>query len=219
MSQQKTKTTTGTKFWSLNLRPKVGITVTHNLREWINTSGANSEPDENSNDWEAITDDLSALKQNTESLFGIREPSNPQIVQSPIPVDIEDETEYLVGKNQNGQDIMMQRVSFSVSEFGDSVYLENIVLKNRNNDDIQNLIPLKIDVSKSNFSNSFVGTIYTQNLSDLFKTSNYNFEESYFQIQNVFQQSIASFRVETAAAVQPGDLEVSFDIYYKDTLF
>ena len=214
MSQQKTKTTTGTKFWSLNLRPKVGITVTHNLREWINTSGANSEPDENSNDWEAITDDLSALKQNTESLFGIREPSNPQIVQSPIPVDLFEETEYLVGKNENGQDIMMQRVSFDIPSTSSGTETITKILKNRNGEDISSMQVVKTELASASLINAEVGGRYYDSLPAL--NSVIGSDQTIFQLTTK-DDTQALFGIFSASL--DANLKVVFDIYYKDTLF
>lgn len=55
---QKTKTTSKVQEWNLNLRNKVGDSVIHLGRTYINISGRNSEPP-NLGDWEPLTTDLS----------------------------------------------------------------------------------------------------------------------------------------------------------------
>lgn len=54
MSLKKIKTTTSSPIWTINLRPRVGDVVEHNSGEWINTTGANSEPGVGT-DWVAGT--------------------------------------------------------------------------------------------------------------------------------------------------------------------
>jgi len=49
-----TKTTSITKNWSQRLRIKVGSSVSHNNKLWINKTGINSEPSIGSSDWELV---------------------------------------------------------------------------------------------------------------------------------------------------------------------
>lgn len=53
MSQQKTQTTAKNLIWNINLRPRVGDSVSFNGSDWSNLTGRNSEPGTDSN-WKQI---------------------------------------------------------------------------------------------------------------------------------------------------------------------
>jgi hypothetical protein len=57
-----TKTTARIQPWNLNLRNKVGDSVTHNGFTWVNISGRNSEPVTPSSDWEPTYNSLVSLE-------------------------------------------------------------------------------------------------------------------------------------------------------------
>jgi hypothetical protein len=50
----KIKTTPAEKVWNLNLRVKVGDSVRHIGKDWANTSGINTEPNDNSSNWKSV---------------------------------------------------------------------------------------------------------------------------------------------------------------------
>lgn len=50
----KTKSTVASRNWNLNLRNKVGDSVSHLGNTWTNTTGRNSEPTNTSADWKLI---------------------------------------------------------------------------------------------------------------------------------------------------------------------
>lgn len=56
-----TKTTARIQPWSLNLRNKVGDSVSHNGFTWVNVSGRNSEPNIPSPDWEPVYNSMVIL--------------------------------------------------------------------------------------------------------------------------------------------------------------
>ena len=55
--------------WSFNLRPKVNSTVTFNGVEYINLTGSNSEPSEDSNDWRVFSESVESDSSNSEGVL------------------------------------------------------------------------------------------------------------------------------------------------------